>query len=75
MCLRTAAFFLALYLMCSLSFFAHHVGVNAHFVEHAASVLIRILHGGLDLTHRQEISPVFRVPLSLHRYPSQIMLF
>ena len=44
-------------------------------VEHAASVLIRALHGGLDLAHRQEISPVFRVPSILHRYPSQIILF
>ena len=66
-------------------------------VEHAASVLIRDLHGGcfsvllscrlkntisylyiiltLDLAHRQEISPVFRVPSILHRYPSQIILF
>ena len=29
------------------------------------SVLIQALHGGLDMAHRQEISPVFRVAGSL----------
>ena len=54
---------------CECSFFC---GIT---VEHSASVLIRALHSGLDLAHRQEISLVFRVPSSLYRYPSQIILF
>ena len=72
----SVAFFLALYLMwcrsfcgCECSFFCEIT------VEHAASVLIWTLHGGLDLAYRQKISLVFRVPSSLHRYPSQIILF
>ena len=31
------------------------------------SVLIRALHGGLDLAHSQEILPVFRVSSSLYQ--------
>ena len=78
--LSSAAFFLALYLMWCLSVSCTSCGCECSFfceitVEHSASVLIWALHGGLDLAHRQEISPVFRVPSSLYGYPSQILLF
>ena len=44
-------------------------------VDHAGSVLIRALQGGLDFAHHQEISPVFRDATSLYLYQSKIILF
>ena len=76
----SAAFLLALYLMWCLSGFCSSCGCECSFfceitVQHLESVLIQAMHGGLDLAHCQEISPVFRVPLSLYQYSSQIILF
>ena len=72
----TSAAFLALDLMCCLSVACSSCGCECSFfceiiVEHAASVLIQALQGGLDFAQCQEISPVFRTASSL---PSQIIL-